>query len=293
VAQAYITDVTDEQNRAKGLGLIGAAFGLGFIIGPAVGGALSKYGYSLPAFVAASASFINLIMIFVFLPESLPVERRSAEALQQRPPFTLKALQQALSRPKVGPLLQMRFFFSLAFATFQTIFALYAQEIGLNSQTTGLLLAYVGVLTVIVQGGLIGPLTRRFRDNWLIINGLWVMTGALLAWAFTSRLWSLAVVILPLAVAGGVLNTVIQSSITKSVLRQEVGGILGVATSLESLTRVIAPIAGGYLLQGLGLWAPGVFSAILMAWALVLAYWRIVLPSHRELIEVDSGMSEG
>jgi DHA1 family tetracycline resistance protein-like MFS transporter len=185
----------------------------------------------------------------------------------------------------------MRFIFSLAFATFQLIFVLYAQEIGLSSQTTGLLLAYVGILTVVVQAGLIGALTRRFRDNWLIINGLWVMTGALLAWAFTTKLWTLVVVILPLALAGGVLNTIIQSSITKSVDREEVGGILGISTSLEAVTRVIAPVAGGFLLQKLGLWAPGVFSAILMLWALVLAYWRIVLPSHRQPVTVDVAVS--
>jgi MFS transporter, DHA1 family, tetracycline resistance protein len=282
VAQAYITDVTDEQNRAKGLGLIGAAFGLGFIIGPALGGALSKYGYSLPAFVAAAVAFINLIMIFLFLPESLTEDQKAEGSSQKRPPFTFEALKKALNRPKVGPLLQMRFFYLLAFATFQTIFVLYSQGLGFSSQTTGFLLAYVGILAVVVQGGLIGVLTRRFRDNWLIITGLWVMTGALLAWAFTTRLWTLIVVILPLAVAGGVLNTVIQSAITKSVDRQEIGGILGLTTSIESLTRVIAPIAGSFLLQSLGLWAPGVFSAILMILALVLAYWRIVGPSHRK-----------
>jgi DHA1 family tetracycline resistance protein-like MFS transporter len=189
VAQAYITDVTDDQNRAKGLGLIGAAFGLGFIIGPAVGGALSKWGYSLPAFVAASVSFINMFMIIFLLPESLPVERRSAASGQRRPPFTLNALKQALNRPKVGPLLQVRFFFALAFAIFQTIFALYAQAIGLSSQTTGILLAYVGVLSVVTQAGLIGFLTRRFQENILMITGLWIMAGALLAWAFATQLW--------------------------------------------------------------------------------------------------------
>src|SRR5512136_1723786 len=115
VAQAYITDVTDEQNRAKGLGLIGAAFGLGFIIGPVVGGSLSQYGYSVPAFVAAAISFLNLVMIFFFLPESLTTERRNAAMLRQRTPFTLRALVQALNRPKVGPLLHVRFFYGLAF----------------------------------------------------------------------------------------------------------------------------------------------------------------------------------
>ena len=281
VAQAYIADITDEQNRAKGLGLIGAAFGLGFIIGPAAGGALSQWGYNLPAFAAASVSILNLLAIFTFLPESLTPERRAEVALRRRPPFTLKALVQALNRPKVGPLLHVRFFYGLAFATFQSIFALYSQAIGLSLQTTGYVLAYVGLLSVIVQGGLIGLLVRRFRENWLILTGLWLMTGALLAWAFTAQLWLLLVVLLPLALSGGVLNTVIQSAISKSVSREEVGGILGITASLEAVTRVIAPSLGGYLLQQVGRWAPGVFSALLMFWAVTFAYRRIILPARR------------
>ena len=266
------------------MGLIGAAFGLGFIIGPAVGGALSKWGYSLPAFVAAGVSFLNILMIIFLLPESLSVERRSDASGQSRPPFTMNALLQALKRPKVGPLLQVRFFFALAFAIFQTIFALYAQAIGLSSQTTGILLAYVGVLAVVTQAGLIGFLTRRFRENTLMITGLWIMAGALLAWAFATQLWFLVVLILTLAIAGGVSNTIIQSTTTKTVTREEVGGILGITASLEAVTRIIAPIAGGYLLQHVGVWAPGIFSALLMAWTIVLAYWRIIHPANREQV---------
>jgi DHA1 family tetracycline resistance protein-like MFS transporter len=287
VAQAYISDVTDEQNRSKGLGLIGAAFGLGFIIGPAAGGALSRWGYSLPAFVAAAVSFFNFILILFILTESLPADQRELGSIKKRPPFTLKALRLVLKRPKVGPLLYVRFFYGLAFATFQTIFALYAQEIGLNLQTTGFVLAYVGILSVVVQGGLIGPLTRRFRENALLISGLWIMTFALLAWAFTYHLWLLLLVLLPLAFSGGVLNTVIQSAITKSVDRQEVGGILGIATSLEAITRVIAPSAGGFLLQSIGKWAPGIFSAILMALSLAFAYYRIITPARRGKLTLE------
>jgi DHA1 family tetracycline resistance protein-like MFS transporter len=124
---------------------------------------------------------------------------------------------------------------------------------------------------------LIGLLARRFRENWLIITGL-----CLLAWAFTTDLWLLLVVMVPVAVSGGVLNTVIQSAISKSVRSEEVGGMLGIAASLEAATRVIAPSVGGYLLQNLGVWAPGVFSALLMAWAVTFAYRRIILPSRRQ-----------
>lgn len=288
VAQAYIADVTDEQNRARGLGLIGAAFGLGFIIGPAAGGALSQWGYNIPAFVAAAIASLNLLAIYFLLPESLTSERRAAMALNKRPPFTLKALVQALNRPKVGQLLHLRFVYGMAFATFQTIFSLYAQSIGLSSQTTGYVLAYVGLLSVIVQGGLIGLLTRRFRENWLIITGLWLMSGSLLAWSFTSQLWVLLLVIIPLSLSGGVLNTVLQSAISKSVSAEEVGGTLGIAASLEAISRVIAPSVGGFLLAQVGRWAPGVFSALLMAWAVSFAYRYIILPAHRAQVAIET-----
>lgn len=282
IAQAYIADVTDEQNRSKGLGLIGAAFGLGFIIGPAAGGILSQWGYSVPAFTAAGIASLNFIAIFFLLPESLTAERREEISQRKQLPFTIKALVEVLSRPKVGPLLHVRFFYGLGFAMFQGIFSLYTQTIGLNAQTTGYILAYVGLISVIVQGVMIGKLTKRFQENWLIITSLWVMALALLAWGFTTQLWVLLVVILPVGLAGGVLNTVLQSAISKSVHRDEIGGILGIAGSLEAFTRVIAPSTGGLLLQSLGIWAPGVFSAVALGWAVTFAYRRIILPSIAE-----------
>lgn len=282
VAQAYISDVTDEKSRARGLGMIGAAFGLGFIIGPAAGGLLSRTSYSLPAFVAAGIAALNLAQIFFLLPESLSEARRRAMGERQRPPFTLRALAAALNRPVVGPLLHVRFFFGLAFATFQTIFALYAQQkLGLGADATGYVLTYVGVLSVIVQGGLIGPLTRRFRETWLIITGLWLMALSLLAWAFVPNLVTLLIVMLPMALSGGVLGTVLQSAITKAVEPEEIGGMLGIAGSLEAATRVVAPAVGGLLLEKLGTWSPGIFAALLMAWAVWFAYRRILREKTR------------
>jgi MFS transporter, DHA1 family, tetracycline resistance protein len=278
VAQAYISDITDESNRAKGLGLIGAAFGLGFIIGPAAGGLLSHWGYSLPAFAAAALSFLNLLSIFFFLPESLTDERREAIQQFKRPPFTLKALAVAINRPKVGPLLHVRFFFGLAFAMFQSIFSLYAaNKLHLSVQTTGYVLAYVGILSVLVQGLGIGLVTKHFRENVIIITALWLMVFGLVGWALTPNLPVMLVVILPLSLGGGTLNTILNSAITKSVSREEIGGTLGISTSLESLTRVIAPTVGGFLLGSIGTWAPGLVSALLMLWATWFAYRRIIL----------------
>ena len=278
VAQAYISDVTEAKNRAKGLGLIGAAFGLGFIIGPAVGGFLSTWGYSLPAFVAAGLAFVNLLSIYFWLPESLTKTRQEAARIANQTRITMDALFEAIKRPIVGPLLVVRFFFGMAFATFQTIFALYAQyKLNLTPQVVGYILAYVGVLSVLVQGVGIGILTKKFSENQLIISGLWLMTFGLLGWAFTPNLGILLIVMLPLALAGGVLNTVINSSISKAVAVDEIGGMLGLSASLESITRVISPTIGGFLLQQFGTWAPGIFSALIMSYAVWLAYRRILM----------------
>ncbi len=282
VAQAYIADITDESNRAKSLGMIGTAFGLGFIIGPATGGLLSQWGYNLPALAAAGVAFMNLLLIYFLLPESLTDELHATSALRKKPPFTVNALFEALQRPGVGPLLHIRFFYGLAFVMFQNIFSLFAQVIGLSSQTTGYVLAYVGILSVVTQVGLIAPLTKRYRENVLIITGLWIMGLSLLGWAFTRDLIPLLIVLLPMSLSGGVLNTVIQSSISKSVSREEVGGMLGIASSLEAFTRVIGPTIGGLLLERLGVWAPGVFSAVLMAWVVLFTYRKVILPSKKE-----------
>ena len=276
VAQAYIADVTDEKSRAKGMGMIGAAFGLGFIFGPATGGFLSQWGYAVPAFAAAGLVTFNLLMVYFWLPESLTPEKRAELAKTEKPKLTLGTLFAALKRPFSGSLLITRFFFGLAFAIFQTIFSLYAlRRFNLAAQQTGYILTYVGVLSVIVQGGLVGKLSERFREDWLITASVGVMALSLLGWAFVPSVTMLLVVLAPIALAGGILNTVVSSALTKTVQPQEIGGILGLSASIESLTRVIAPTLGGILLERLGAWSPGVFSAIVLT-GLFIYVWITV-----------------
>lgn len=278
VAQAYISDVTDEKNRARGLGIIGSAFGLGFIIGPAAGGLLSRWGYSVPAFAAASLAFLNLLSITFLLPESLTSEQRTASKNHPQPAVSLQALLEALKRPKVGSLLLVRTIIMLAFAMFQSVFTLFAQHrLKLNSQSTGLVLTYVGAYSVFVQGIVIGFLTRRFSENRIILASLVTMFIGLLGWAFVPNLPIMLLVILPLTGGGWVVNTIITSAITKAVAAEEIGGMLGISTSLESMTRVISPTIGGFLLGSIGMWAPGIFSAAILLSAIWLAYRRIVL----------------
>lgn len=267
VAQAYITDVTTDKNRAQGLGLVGAAFGLGFIFGPATGGFLSSWGFAVPAYVAAGLALINMIAVYFKLPESLTAEKIAQNIAKEedKPSFSIKALWIALNRPSVGPLLNIRFFFGMAFSTFQTIFALFAQyRLDLDAQATGFILTYVGILSVIVQGVVVGKLNQRFKDKHLIILSTILMSLSLAAWAFIPNVIALLVVMIPLAFSGGILNTIVNSALTKTVAPEEVGGTLGLSTSLESLTRVIAPSLGGVLLGKIGTWAPGLMAALIM-----------------------------
>jgi DHA1 family tetracycline resistance protein-like MFS transporter len=276
VAQAYIADVTDEKSRARGLGMIGAAFGLGFILGPATGGMLSQFGYPVPAFAAAGLVTVNLLMVALWLPESLPPERRSSLSEKTLPSLDFSALIAALNRPFSGSLLITRFFFGLAFSIFQTIFALYAlRRFNLDAQATGFVLTYVGVLSVIVQGGLVGLLSQRFRDDVLILAAVGLMALSLLGWALAPSVIVLLIVLAPTALAGGVLNTIISSALTKAVQPQEIGGILGLSSSIESLTRVLAPTIGGVLLDRFGSWSPGTFGAFILAGLFVYVWFSV------------------
>jgi MFS transporter, DHA1 family, tetracycline resistance protein len=277
LAQSYITDVTDEKSRARGLGMIGAAFGIGFIIGPAAGGLLSRWGYAVPAFAAAGLSLVNLVWVIVAVPESLTPERRAELSVSGRPPVTAGALLEALRRPGVGPLLHTRLFYALAFGLFQATFALYAaSRLGLEAQSTGYVLAYVGLLAVAVQGAAVGPLARRFSEPRLIVASMALMALSLVAWGVVPSVGLLLVALAPLSLAAGVLNTVLSSALTKAVSREEVGGTLGLAAALQGLAGIVAPALGGLLLQELGAWSLGAASGAIMLWLAAFA-WRKVL----------------
>lgn len=282
VAQSYITDVTTARERARGLGLTGAAFGLGFIIGPALGGLLANYGQSVPAYAAAGVAFVNLIQVFFFLPESLTPERKATLATNQRGVVTLKQLVLALRRPLFGDILGLRFGFNLAFATFQTMFSLWGlQHLNLDPQTIGLLLAYVGLLSATVQLALIAPLTRRFSEGLLLTVSLAVAGVFLTLWGFSPNVPLLLVVLTPLCLAVGVQNTISQSVLSKSVSPAEIGGAFGLSSALQSLGSIVAPIVSGVILGSIGTWSPGVLGGIICLGLVPFAWRTFTKPGTR------------
>jgi MFS transporter, DHA1 family, tetracycline resistance protein len=277
VAQAYIADITDEKNRARGMGMFGAAFGIGFILGPALGGVLSQFGFAVPALAAAGLAFLNLLAVTFWLPESLTEERRAELSNHKKADLSFSSLFRALQRPRVGPLLWIRFGFAIAFNSFQTVFPLYVlKRFGLGAGQTGYILAYIGIVLVIMQGGLIGPLSARYRESDLLAAFLAFSWVGLTSWALAPTVPFLLVAMLPLAIGAGSFNALINSAISKSVSREEVGGMLGFGSGLESFTRVVMPAIASYLLGVYGTSVPGWMASIVMMFVVVYAYLNLV-----------------
>ena len=147
----------------------------------------------------------------------------------------------------------------------------------MDAQTTSYLMAYNGILSIIIQMGFIGPLTRRFSDASLITWSIAIMAVSLLGWALTSTVPVLLVVLVPLAVASAVLNTVVASATTWAVPPNEIGDALGTASAFESLSRVIAPTLGGWLLGAVGTWAPGALGAAILVGLAAFAWRRLLI----------------
>lgn len=277
VAQAYMTDITSEADRGRAFGLVGAAFGLGFIIGPLTGGLLAAYGAHVPAFVAAGLAGVNLLLVTFILHESLSVERRAEIAAAPAHGFNIHELASALRLPRVGPLMWMRIIIGFTFAVFEGGFTLWASAaLGLTARDIGLVLAYVGVIQVIIQMGLIGPLTKRFGDPQLIVGASALAAAMLFLWGVSPNIWTLIALMPFLSLGMAVANTIIGSALTKAVYPDEVGGIIGLSTSVGALTRIPAPSLAGLLIQAVGVWAPGVLAGLLTAAAIPYAYTRLI-----------------
>ena len=279
-AQAYIADVTTPENRAKGMGLIGAAFGLGFIIGPALGGLLAgnnpaSADLAMPAWVAAGLSGMALLGVAFLLSESRPFEARQNMPARSR----FAAILGALRRPILSRLILVFFLVILAFSGMESTFALWAmRQFGWGPSQVAYVFAYVGLLSAVLQGGLIGRLSRRFGEERLLLVGLALIGIGLLTLPAARWLSLLALMLAALAVGMGLVQPSLNSLISRRAGREEQGEVLGVSQSVGSLARVLGPLAAGFLFAEFGRDAPYLWGAALVAaaWLLTVLLWREV-----------------
>jgi MFS transporter, DHA1 family, tetracycline resistance protein len=276
-AQAYIADVTPPEQRAKGMGMIGAAFGLGFIIGPVLGGIiagndLATADLQTPGLIASGLSFAAFLSVIVLLPESLSADR--ARDSRSR----IAVAREAFARPVLARLLAVFFLVILAFSGMETTFAWWAiAQFGWGPRSIGFVFFYVGLLSALMQGVMIGPLTRRFGEERLMPGGLAAIALGLLVLPFARELPALFIALTALSLGMGATQPSLNSLISRRAGAGEQGEIMGVAQSVGSLSRVLGPLIAGSLFAAVGRGSPFLWGAALVGCALLVG-WRVPRP---------------
>lgn len=277
-AQAVVADITTPEERGKGMGMIGAAFGLGFIFGPAIGGllgtesvtaalaagisrqagpgvaaALVPTTFAPPFLFAALLGAINLLLAYRILPETLPRERRRRGAAPSR----RVALRDALAAPGVRGVLALNFAMVSAFGCFEVVFSLFMKgRFGWGAQRIGYVFAWIGIWVVLVQGGAIGPLMRRFGETRLLPAGLLLVGIGFSLLPTVGGVPALLALSATIAAGNGLNMPSVNSLVSRLSRQDQQGGVLGIHQSIGSLSRVIGPAAGGAIFDHFGVTAP-------------------------------------
>jgi MFS transporter, DHA1 family, tetracycline resistance protein len=248
-AQAYIADVTTRENRARGMGLFGMAFGLGFIIGPALAGVLSKFGMHVPFLFAAGLSLINAVLVYFVLPESLK-PGAGTDAKRGR----IQTMFDAFRDTTFAMIATKYFLIVMAFSMMTTSFAYFTLvQFGYDAEKTGYLLGFVGLLSALMQGGVFGRVAKRFGEVKTSIFGSAMLVISLIAVPYVSAesggLTFLLIGIALFAIGNSLASPALTSLASKSASESDQGSTLGVLQSSASLARVIGPLLTGYLLN--------------------------------------------
>jgi len=277
-AQAYIADVTTPENRAKGMGLVDAAFGLGFIFGPAIGGILSHLGPSAPMWSASALCGANLVAAYFLLPESRTADN-ARRTLGRR-----EAIRRAMTDRRLVLLLALYFIVTAAFSGFEATFALFSERrFGFSVASIGYLFAFIGATLALVQGLLVGRVVKRVGEPRLIPVAIAVIGIGIGLVPFAWTMPALLVAIGTLAVGMGFNGPALSAMVSRLTNADDQGGMLGLASSLASLGRVVGPAWGGFLFDAWGMTTPYLISAALMFVAVAVAVASLrSAPAHPE-----------
>jgi DHA1 family tetracycline resistance protein-like MFS transporter len=278
-ASAYIADVTKPEDRAKGMGLIGVAFGLGFILGPALGGVLAEVQIlgrqgAVPCFIAAALSLANVVWVFFGLPESLPHERRDTVAKRSLVPLDLEAAKATFADRGMAMAIFVNFIVLLSFTSLDQTFRFYTQDLfAMSARQTGLTLGVVGIVAAFVQGGLIRPLSARFSEVALIRAGTLLQGLAFAGLALAPRfgLSALYASVGLLAFGNGLTQPSTSAYISRRASAARQGQTLGTSQAVASLSRMLGPAWGGLFYDRFGAAAPYAGAAVGMLIALALS----------------------
>ncbi|MBM4175433.1 MAG: MFS transporter [Ignavibacteria bacterium] len=269
-AQAYIADVTDKSERAKGMGLIGTAFGVGFVLGPFIGGALSVYGFLVPNLAAAGFSLIAFLIAHFVLDESL--QFRSDEPRGKTSLLNIEGYIAAFSKRETGALITIFFILTFSIAnTYGTAPILGYRMLKLTDSQIGYLFGVIGLITIFVQGYLIGVLTRKYTEKSLLYFGIIIMTIGLFLIPQSNSLLLLIIFFGFTMFGVAILSPVIFSLVSQTASPTEQGKVLGINHSMGSLGRVLGPLWGGFAFNFFGYQSPFITAGIFTFIGLIIS----------------------
>jgi len=270
IAQAYLSDISSKEDRSKVFGLSGVAFGLGFLVGPAIGGFLSAFGFSLPSFLAAAVSAISMLIIFFFLPETI---KRKKEIKLDIKIFHFNDFRKYFSDKLLSPKFWQFFTYVFAHTLWVSTSALYAQaQLGFTAIDVGLFLTYVGLISVIIRGILLSKLIDLFGEKNLQYMGAISIIVGMVASAFVAEAWMFYIIITFFSFGSGVLRPVLQGTISRGAPQEEQGSVLGITNSLGSISQIFGPVLGGFLINYFIPGSLGLVAAFIMSLGLVMMF---------------------
>jgi multidrug resistance protein len=272
-AQAVVSDVTPPTGRARGMGLIGAAIGMGFVVGPAIGGVLAPLGPAVPFWAAMGVAIVNTLLVALFLPETRKRGVTAAEAHKGKGFSVLLAgWQQALRHPVVTRLAIINLLFNVAFTAMEAIYPLFSQHVfGWTAMQNGYIFTYVGIVIVIMQGGLIGRLVKRFGERTLLIAGLIMLAIGLGLLPWSTQLGLMLVALGILSAGDGAVTPTISTLLSFASSVDTQGETLGFAQGLAGLGRIVGPLIAGSFYAFAGPGSPFLMGAGLIIVALLIA----------------------
>ena len=289
-AYAYVADVTPPEERAQGMGMLGVAFGLGFVCGPVLGGLLGQWGFWLPAFFGSGLALLNLYCAWRWLPESLPPDHVVRPRVS--PGEALRETLAYLRQPRLGLLLVIFTLYLLAFSIIFGTFVEFSKErIGLPVRLSGVLFAYMGGVSIVTQGGLVGPAVRRCGEAWTSRVGALLMLFGMGYIPYTTTIEGVALATTIFSLGSGFIQPTLNALISRAVGPQEQGTVLGLSQSLGALSRAIGPLLGTSLWTLLGYAAP--FRLASLTFALVLVLMLQVGQSRRAVVQQSALLFAG
>jgi MFS transporter, DHA1 family, tetracycline resistance protein len=275
-ARAYISDITPPEGRARAYGLIGAAFGLGFIFGPALGGLLGHISFAAPAWAAAGLAFVAWLLTLFWLPET-------AQHVATAGGSPWRAIPELVARPVLGRLLLVNLLYWVAFAVYETTFALFAKaRFDWGMTQVGYVLAMVGIIGAVVQGGLVHRVVDRIGEKQTLVTGLVLAAIGLAAASFVHSVPLFIATLVPASVGAGLSSPALIALLSQAAQAGEQGRVQGVASAFESLGRIFGPVWGNGILGWVGEGAAYLSAAILLA---VVAWLAAGLAVSRHLGE--------